>query len=91
MIRNRLAHCALYFPDEELDNIEIWDEAEGEDNLQFYSPIKYKRLEIAASVIAYVHEITPPLISLQDEVELRLKDSDPLTYSALGSELPHSD
>ncbi|TMI62824.1 MAG: hypothetical protein E6H07_15580 [Bacteroidetes bacterium] len=88
VIRNQIAHCAIYWIDEKLNDFEIWDVVEG-DIVQYYSPIKYTRVEIATAIIEYFNKITPPLLSLENEVSLRLKLSHPQIYSQLSSATQH--
>ena len=90
-LRNRLAHCAMYWTDDKLENLEIWEVMEGYNKLQFYTPIPYTRLGISQSLVAFLKQIAPTLLSLQNEVQLRLKQSNPKLYSGLTSALDNED
>jgi len=88
--RNKLAHCAMLWVDEKSEYLEIWDVAETPEKFQFYAPITRTTREISESIIWYLNKISTPLISLQNEVQLRLKQTNLKLYSALTSAL-HND
>jgi len=82
ILRNRLAHCAIYWVNDETDNLEIWDVIE-KDRFQFFAPINYKNIDIRLKIIDSLQKITSPLLSLENEIEVRLKKSDPHIFSLL--------
>lgn len=82
ILRNRLTHCAIYWVDEKTDNLEIWD-VNDTNKFQFFEPIKYTNLGIRLELIDYLQKIGPALVSLESEIELRLKKSNLKIFSLL--------
>lgn len=83
IIRNQIAHCAIYWVDDTLKRFQIWDVEEDNTKLQFYSPIDYTRAGMVKMLVEFLEKIIYPLLSLVKEVQARLKVYDPHLYSAL--------
>ena len=83
-IRNKVAHCTIYWLDSELSRLQIWDvEEPTEPGLQLYVPTEYNTDDLVASIYKSFNKITPLLVELQNEVESRLKSSYPQLHSLL--------
>ncbi|TMI72175.1 MAG: hypothetical protein E6H09_11685 [Bacteroidetes bacterium] len=83
--RNQIAHCVIFWPNEKVYNLQIWDVVESPNKLQFYAPIDFTTKEIKIKIVDYLNQITPPLIALQNEVQQRLQRSDPEVFAVLSS------
>jgi hypothetical protein len=86
-LRNKMAHCAIAWVDEKLDSFEIWDAIEDSNKFQFFTPTVHTRMEISQSIIDFLYKISTPLLALQNEVKLRLKQTDPKLHDSLISAL----
>ena len=87
-IRNRMAHCLFEWLDEKCLSLNIWDNADQfAGKLRFFTPKKITTLQVIDSINDYFNDITFPVISLQNEVELRLKKNDPVVYSMIENEV----
>ncbi len=83
ILRNMLAHCAIYWPDGDLKRLFIWDVVEGGSKFQYYQPKEYTRKELSLMLVTFLNSIANPLLELQKEIQERMRQSDPKLYSSL--------
>lgn len=82
-LRNQLAHCLISWPDDGLENIDIWDVAEDEDSFKFFSPTRHNVLELGDLLAKTIIKINAPLAYLQNTIRFRLSKNDPEFYAQL--------
>ena len=90
-LRNRVTHCSLKWVDRMAGKLYLYDEKVLPNGFQFYGPYEYNSLQIVIDVNNCLNKTAPSLIALQNEVQLRLKESDPQIYTQLVSVLHNDD
>ena len=65
----------------------MWEIKSNAKKFEFYSPVEYKRSELADSITKCFNKIADPLVSLENEIESRLKKDHPKIYPLISGAL----